>query len=95
LFNNILIDPEAPVLVIGTASIDAVGRLQDNLQTGTSNPAFIRTTLSATVLFALLNDIPPDEAVRLGVSAATPSLRHPGAVNPELSLAKIYDQLII
>lgn len=51
--------------------------------------------LTAALLYALLNDIPLDDAVRLGVSAATLTLRHPGAVYPDLSLEKLYDQLVI
>ncbi len=37
-------NPEAPVLVIGAAGVDLVGRLQSDLKLGTSNPASIRTT---------------------------------------------------
>jgi pseudouridine kinase len=51
--------------------------------------------LTAAVLFALLNDIPLDDAIRLGVSAATLTLRYPGAVLPDLSLEKLYDELVI
>jgi pseudouridine kinase len=51
--------------------------------------------LTAAVLFGLLNDIPLDDAIRLGVSAATLTLRYPGAVIPELTLEKLYDQLVI
>lgn len=51
--------------------------------------------LTATVIFALLNDIPLDDAVRLGVSAASLTLHHRGAVCPDLSLEKLYDQLVI
>lgn len=51
--------------------------------------------LTAALLFALLNDFPIDEAIRLGVSAATLTLQHIGAVYPELSLEKLYDQLVI
>jgi pseudouridine kinase len=50
--------------------------------------------LSAAVVFALLNGIPEDEAVRLGISAASLTLRHPGAVRPDLSLELLYDQLL-
>jgi pseudouridine kinase len=50
--------------------------------------------LSAAVVFALLNGIPEDEAVRLGISAASLTLRHTGAVRPDLSLELLYDQLI-
>jgi len=51
--------------------------------------------LTATVIFALLNQIPLDDAVRLGVSAASLTLRHRGAVLPDLSLEKLYDCLVI
>jgi pseudouridine kinase len=49
--------------------------------------------LSAAVVFALINDIPIDDAVRLGVSAASLTLKHRGAVLPDLSLEKLYDHL--
>jgi pseudouridine kinase len=45
------------------------------------------------VIFALLNEIPLDEAVRLGASAATLTLRTTGSVVPDLSLEMLYDQL--
>lgn len=51
--------------------------------------------LTAAVVFALLNNIPLDDAVRLGVSAASLTLRHRGAVMPDLSLEKLYSQLVI
>jgi len=51
--------------------------------------------LTAAIIFALLNDIPLDDALRLGVSAASLTLRHPGAVLPDLSLEKLYDELVI
>ncbi len=49
--------------------------------------------LTAAVLFARLNDIPLDEAVRLGASAAALTLRTTGSVVPTLSLELLYDQL--
>ncbi len=48
--------------------------------------------LTAAVIFALLNEIPLDDAMRLGVSAASLTLRYQGAVVPDLSLQKLYDQ---
>ena len=48
---------------------------------------------TAAIVFGLLNDIPLDEAVRLGVSAAAVTLRHRGSVVPSLSLELLYDQL--
>lgn len=51
--------------------------------------------LTAAVIFALLNDFPLDDAIRLGASAAALTLRFSGAVAPDLSLERLYDQLVI
>jgi pseudouridine kinase len=51
--------------------------------------------LIAAVIFGLLNDIPIDDAIALGLSAATLTLRYPGSVIPNLSLEMLYDQLVI
>ena len=51
--------------------------------------------MTAALLFGLLNDIELDDAIRLGVSAASLTLRHPGSVYPELSLEGLYDQLLV
>ena len=51
--------------------------------------------LTAGVVFGLLNDFPIDEAVRLGVSAATLTLQSKETVCPDLSLERLYDQLVI
>jgi len=65
------------------------------IRTEIVDPTGAGDALTATVLFALLNDIPIDDAVRLGVSAASLTLRHRGAVLTDLSLEKLYDQLVI
>jgi pseudouridine kinase len=57
------------------------------------DPTGAGDALSAAVIFGLLNDIPMDEAVRLGVSAAALTLRTRGSVVPELSLELLYEQL--
>lgn len=49
--------------------------------------------LTAAVLFGLINQMPIDDAVRLGVAAASLTLGFRGAVTPDLSLEKLYDQL--
>jgi pseudouridine kinase len=49
--------------------------------------------LTAAVLFGLLNQMPIDDAVRLGVAAESLTLAYRGAVVPDLSLEKLYDQL--
>lgn len=51
--------------------------------------------LTATTLFGILNGMDIDEAIRLGVTAASLTLTHTGAVVPNLSLELLYDRLII
>jgi pseudouridine kinase len=63
------------------------------IRTEIVDPTGAGDALTAAVIFALLNDISLDDAVRLGVSAASLTLRYRGAVVPYLSLEKLYDQL--
>jgi pseudouridine kinase len=65
------------------------------IRTDVIDPTGAGDALTATVIFALLNGIPLDDAVRLGVSAASLTLRYSGAVVPDLSLERLYDQLVI
>ena len=65
------------------------------IRTEIIDPTGAGDALTAAVIFALLNDITLDDAVRLGVSAASLTLRQRGAVVPSLSLEKLYDQLVI
>lgn len=51
--------------------------------------------LAASVVYGLVNQVPLDEALRLGVSAATLTLKCHDAVCPDLSLDRLYDQLVI
>ncbi|MBN1641545.1 MAG: carbohydrate kinase family protein [Anaerolineae bacterium] len=51
--------------------------------------------LAAAVLFALLHDVPVSEAVRLGISAAALTIQCPETVCPDLSLDRLYDELVI
>ena len=62
------------------------------LRTEIVDPTGAGDALTAAVIFALLNDIPLDEAARLGVSAAALTLRTQGSVRPDLSLELLYDQ---
>lgn len=64
------------------------------IRTPISDPTGAGDAMTAAVLFSLLNDIELDDAIRLGVSAASLTLRHPGSVFPELSLEGLYDQLL-
>lgn len=65
------------------------------IRTKIIDPTGTGDALTAAIIFALLNDIPLDDAIRLGVSAASLTLRYPGTVYPDLSLEKLYDQLLI
>jgi len=65
------------------------------IRTEIIDPTGAGDAMTATLIFALLNAIPLDDAIRLGVSAASLTLRHRGAVVPDLSLERLYDQLVI
>jgi pseudouridine kinase len=63
------------------------------IKTEILDPTGAGDALTAAVMFALLNGIPTDEAVRLGLAAASVTLRRPGTVAADLSLELLYDQL--
>ena len=65
------------------------------VRTQVMDPTGAGDALTATVLFGLCNNIPIDETVRLGVTAASLILRFPGTVLPELSLERLYAELVI
>ena len=65
------------------------------LQVEVADPTGAGDALAGAVVYALLNDIPVDEAVRLGVSAATLTLDSPDTVCQDLSLESLYAQLVI
>jgi pseudouridine kinase len=50
--------------------------------------------LTAAVIFGLVNEMPLDEAVQLGVSAAALTLRTRETVAKDLSLDRLYDELV-
>lgn len=50
---------------------------------------------TGAVIFGLLNEVPVDEAMRLGVTAASLTLQSPETVVPELSQELLYDELAI
>ncbi len=58
------------------------------------DPTGAGDALTAAVLFGLINQMPIDDAVKLGVAAESLTLAYRGAVVPDLSLEKLYDQLI-
>ena len=65
------------------------------IRTRISDPTGAGDAMTAAVLFALLNNLELDDAIRLGVSAASLTLRHPGSVYPNLSLEGLYSHLLV
>jgi len=59
------------------------------------DPTGAGDALTASVLFGLTNQIPLDECIRLGVTAASLVLKHKGTVFPGLSLERLYDELAL
>lgn len=51
--------------------------------------------LTAAVMFGLLNDLPLDEAMRLGVTAASLTLRCKESVSPDLTPDLLYGSLVV
>jgi pseudouridine kinase len=62
------------------------------IRTTIVDPTGAGDAMTATLIFSLLNNIPIDDAVRLGVAAASLTLRYRGAVVPDLSLERLYEQ---
>jgi pseudouridine kinase len=63
------------------------------VRTEVIDPTGAGDALTAAVLFGLINQMPIDDAVKLGVAAESLTLAYRGAVIPDLSLEKLYDQL--
>ncbi len=51
--------------------------------------------LTAAVAYGLLEELPPTEAVRLGLAAAAQTIRCAETVCPYITLESLYDQLIV
>jgi pseudouridine kinase len=51
--------------------------------------------VTAAIMFGLINDLPPIEAIRLGAAAASLTLQSSDTVVPDLSLDMLYDHLIV
>jgi pseudouridine kinase len=77
---------------LGYATASSSGHIPA-INTEIIDPTGAGDALAAAVMFGLLNEIPIDESVLLGLSAASLSLRTPGSVVPDLSLELLYDQL--
>ena len=51
--------------------------------------------LAAAVLYGLINQMPVDEGMRLGIAAATLTLKSTKSVNPDMSLEQLYANMVI
>ena len=78
---------------VGYATTESTGHIPA-IKTEVVDPTGAGDALSAAVIFALMNDIPIDEAVRLGVSAAALTLRSSGTVAQDLSLERLYQEYL-
>ncbi len=63
------------------------------VRTDIFDPTGAGDALTAAVLFGLINQMPIDDAVRLGVAAESLTMTYRGSVVPDLSLERLYDQL--
>ncbi|MFO7661484.1 MAG: carbohydrate kinase family protein [Chloroflexota bacterium] len=52
-------------------------------------------SVTAAIIFGILNDLPVVNAIRLGAAAAALTLQTPETVVPDLSLDMLYDHLIV
>ncbi|OGO16256.1 MAG: hypothetical protein A2Y93_09145 [Chloroflexi bacterium RBG_13_68_17] len=74
------------------ASVDSSGHVPA-IQTEIIEPTGAGDAMTAAMIHSLLNEIPLDEAARLGVVAASLTLHTRGSVVPDLSLELLYQQL--
>ncbi len=65
------------------------------LRTEIIDPTGAGDALTAVLVYALLHGFPVDDAIRLGISAASLALNAPGNVPADLSLERLYDQLVV
>jgi pseudouridine kinase len=65
------------------------------LRTQIIDPTGAGDALTAAVIFGLLNEMPLHESVRLGISSASLTLRSHSTVASDLSLERLYDQLVL
>lgn len=65
------------------------------IQTHIVDPTGAGDAMTAAIIFGLLEDIPLDECVRLGITAATLTLRTRETVRPDLSVDLLYNELVI
>lgn len=64
------------------------------IQTQVVDPTGAGDAMSAAIIFGLLEDLPLDECVRLGVTAASLTLRSRETVRSDLTVDLLYDELV-
>lgn len=79
-------------LGVGSALLELCEGPGDRLQPGTRQYGHIHA-LSGAVIFGILNDVPIEEAMRLGVAAASLTLESEDTVLQSLSQGLRYDEL--
>ena len=65
------------------------------MRTQVVDPTGAGDAFSAAVIFGLLNEVPVDEAMRLGMTAAALTLQSRETVLPGLSQELLYDKLVV
>lgn len=78
---------------VGYAAAEVSGHISA-LRVEVADPTGAGDAFAAALIFGLLHEVPIDEAVRLGVSAATLTLRSTHTVVPDLSEELLYGQLV-
>lgn len=76
------------------ASSSTIGHISA-IKTEILDPTGAGDAMTAAILFGLMNEFPLDDAIRLGVSAASLTLRSPASVVPDLTLEKLYDNMVV
>jgi len=65
------------------------------IHTDVANTSGAGDAFSGAVIFGLLNDVPVDEAMRLGITAASLTLESEQTVLPTLNQELLYDELLV
>jgi len=65
------------------------------MRTKITDPTGAGDALTATIIYGIVNNIPLDDSIRLGVTAASLTLRYTGTVYPGLSVERLYEDLVI
>ncbi len=76
------------------ATVEESGRLPALTTMDVTNPVGAGDALTAAVAYSLMEGISPEEAVRLGMAAATQTILCGETVCPTLSLENLYESLV-